>query len=251
MPDRYEPIIPEGQHLGTSREVDDAVTGHLFADGTNELKGHAAWRRVDEPADNYVPAYEHVPRRELTPEERELVQQLAVLFVAGVFRAVNTAAPHVMHWWSEKAAPTVASAWKRVTAGRKAKSQVTDATSPLVCPTAFVASAAEVEAAAAEPEVSMSRSEWEHRFRAMLAAGAFQEEQKRILLNARIEDDYASLEAQSAMEQLTPQQFAGRIRLMLEANPSLLNEETAAELMRVFSIRPMPLGGQGNAELER
>jgi hypothetical protein len=84
----------------------------------------------------------------------------------------------------------------------------------------------------------MSRAEWEHRFRAMLAAGAFKEEQLRILSNARIEDGEAVLEAQSTMEQLAPQQFADRIKLMLEANPSLLDEETSAELMRVFSARP-------------
>ena len=35
--DRYKPIIPEGHHLGTSHEVEGAVTGHLFEDGTDEL----------------------------------------------------------------------------------------------------------------------------------------------------------------------------------------------------------------------
>ena len=52
------------------------------------------------------------------------------------------------------------------------------------------------------------------------------------------EDGEVVLEAQSTMEQLAPQQFADRIKLMLEANPSLLDEETSAELMRVFSARP-------------
>jgi len=37
---------------------------------------------------------------------------------------------------------------------------------------------------------------------------------------------------------------------MLEANPLLLNEETSAELMRVFSTRATSLSDLGSAELE-
>ena len=246
----YQPIVPEGQHLGTSHKVDGAVTGHLFQDGTNELKGHAAWRWVDEPEQDYSPSYEYEPSREptpeeprkLTPEERELAEKIAEIIVAGAVRAVVAATPHVKRWWNEKAVPPVKSAWKRVSAQRKANNQAAAATSSSVRPATFVASATSVELAVAEPKISMRTAEWEQRFRAMLAAGAFKEEQLRILSSARIEDGDALLETQSTMEQLTPQQFADRIKLMLEANPSLLDEETSAELMRVFSAPPKPSG---------
>lgn len=251
----YEPIVPKGQHLGTSREVDGAVTGHLFDNGTNELRGHAAWRLVDDSEEDYSScddsySYDDEPSHELTPEERELAEQIAALILAGIVLAVTEAAPHVRRWWNEKAVPRVKSAWKRIPLPRKANSQVATTTSDSVTPPRFVASATGVEIAVLKSKVSMSSSEWEHRFRAMLAAGAFKDEQLRILSDARIEDGDGVLEAQSAMEQLTPRQFADRITLMLEANPSLLDNDTSAELMRVFSTRLRPKG-RGSRELEK
>lgn len=47
----YEPIVPEGHHLGNSHTVAGAVTGHVYEDGTNHLKGHAAWQFVEEPSE--------------------------------------------------------------------------------------------------------------------------------------------------------------------------------------------------------
>lgn len=245
----YEPIVPEGQHLGTSHNVDGAVTGHLFEDGTNELKGHAAWHWVDEPTENYSSSYAYEPPRELTPDERELAEKIAGLILAGVALGVVKATPHVTRWWSETAVPAGKSAWKRVTAPRRANGQVAAAASPYVSQATFVASAAGVEVAVAESKISMSRAEWEHRYHAMLAAGAFKDEQQRILANARIEDDDTALDASSAMEELTPQQFADRIKLMLETNPSLLDGETSAELVRVFSPRSKPSDDPGLPEL--
>ena len=146
--------------------------------------------------------------------------------------------------------PTVASVWKRIIPPRKVNSRFAAATSSSVSRATFVANATGVEDAVAESKISMSGAEWEHRFRAMLAAGAFQQEQQRILSNARIEDDDAALEAQSAIEQLAPQQFADRIKLMLEANLSLLDHDTSAELARVFSVQPKPSSDQGKPERE-
>ena len=64
----------------------------------------------------------------------------------------------------------------------------------------------------------------------MLAAGRFQERQRLILLNARID------EAADDRDQLTPQQFAAAIQSMLAANPALLDEATTAELMRILRV---------------
>ncbi|MCW2134522.1 hypothetical protein [Arthrobacter sp. VKM Ac-2550] len=249
----YQPIVPEGQHLGTSHKVDGAVTGHLFEDGTNELKGHAAWQWVDEPEPDYSPSYEYewsreptpAEPRQLTPEERELAEKIAALIVAGTVRAVAAATPHMKRWWNEKAVPPVKSVWKRVTSPRRANSQAAAATSSSLSQATFVASATGVEVAVRESKISMGSAEWAQRFRAMLAAGAFKDEQLRILSSARIEDGDPLLETQSKMEQLTPQQFADRIKLMLEANPSLLDEETSAELTRVFSALSKPSNDPG------
>ncbi|GHH65361.1 hypothetical protein [Promicromonospora soli] len=171
--------------------------------------------------------------------------------MAGVVLGVVKATPHVKRWWSETAVPAGKSAWKRVTGPRGASGQVAAAASFPVSQATLVASAAGVEVALAESKISMSRAEWEHRFHAMLAAGAFKDEQQRILANARIEDDDTAMDASSAIEELTPQQFAERLKLMLEANPSLLDEETSAELVRVFGPRSMPSDDPGLLELGR
>jgi hypothetical protein len=236
----YEPVVPKGQHLGTSRNVEDAVTGHLFEDGTKEPKGHAAWRLVDEPKEDYSSSYDYEAPRQLTQEEMERAAELAALMIYGIVKAVVVVTPYVVRWWKEKAAPTAKSAWKRATARRKANSQVAPVSDSSVSRARFVVSSTGVELAVAESKIRMSGAEWEQRFRAVLAAGAFKEEQQRILSNAQIEDDRTALETQSIAEQLTPQQFADRIQLMLEANPSLLDDATSAELMRVFSLQLKP-----------
>jgi hypothetical protein len=229
--------VPLGQHLGTSHEVDGAVTGHLFDNETNKLQGHAAWREVDEPAYEYSSHdddYEHP--RQLTQEEIEQIAELAALIIFGIVKAVAVASPHVRRWWDERLVPTANSAWKRIFKPRKAKRQVAPASSR---PT-FIATPSGVEIAVAESKLTMSSREWRERFRAMLAAGAFQEHQRQILSNARIEDDSHALESVAASDQLTPQQFADRIKLMLEANPSLLNDSTLSELERIFSAQSKP-----------
>lgn len=230
----YEPIIPDGQHLGTSHEVDGAVTGHLFEDGSNKLRGHAAWRWVDPVTEECSSSYRGEPSRELTEEERELAAQLVGLLLIVTIRAVGAATPHVKRWWNERAVPAAASAWSRVTALRRANSGTVVAASSIVERAASTGSAVGAEVASVESQIAMSSAEWMERFFAMLVAGAFKEEQQRILSNARIEDGEAASEARNMIEQLTPRQLADRIRLMLEVDPSLLDGETSAELMRVF-----------------
>ena len=245
----YEPIIPEGQHLGTSREVDGAVTGHLFEDGTNELKGHAAWRRVDEPQQSYPPSYDCVPPYELTPEEREFAEQLAARILIGIVIAIDAAAPHIKRWWDGRAAPAVASTWKRVTALRKANSKAAAGTASSVSCAALVASAN--GAGDVRSSISMTSFEWEHRFRAMLTARAFAEQQYRLLCDARIEDSDVAVEARSTIEQLISQHAADRLKPMYETSPSLLDGETLAELVRVLNARPEPSNDQSKPELEQ
>lgn len=103
----YEPIVPEGHHLGTSHQVDDAVTGHLFEDGTNDLKGHASWRWVDEGDDDASSTYEPEPPRPLTQEELELAAQVATLAAAFIVGVVIEATPYIKRWWNGKAIPAM------------------------------------------------------------------------------------------------------------------------------------------------
>ena len=100
---------------------------------------------------------------------------------------------------------------------------------------------ADAEDVVAEAKITMSRAEWMHRFHAMVAAGAFREEQRRILASAFVDDEDEPLGGVAGPIELTSQQFADHVQLMLAANPSLLNEETSAELVRVFTERNVAL----------
>jgi hypothetical protein len=83
--------------------------------------------------------------------------------------------------------------------------------------------------------VSMTGEEWQQCVRAWMAAGMVQQELWTRLSNAHIEDaDEATLAAQRRMEELSPQQAAHRIRLMLEANPSLRNNFLMADIARIL-----------------
>lgn len=245
----YEPIVPEGQHLGTSRNVDGAVTGHLFEDGTNDLKGHAAWHWVDDPEEEYSSGQVYEPPHKLTQEEREAAEKITGFILAGIFIGVEEAAPYVKRWWNERALPAVASAWKRVSKPREQR-QSAASVSPSTGGATFTASPMGVEVAISKSKISMTRAEWGHRFHAMRAASAFKDEQQRILSNARLEDGETALDAQfSRMEPVTPQQFAEHITLMLELNPSLLDAETSTELMRIFGAHSEPLSGPAGTEI--
>jgi hypothetical protein len=107
----------------------------------------------------------------------------------------------------------------------------------------FVASSAGVVPARAD-EIRMTSAEWERRFRWMLTAGAFAQEQMRVLSIARIDDRQTALMEPSETEVLTATQFVERVMLMLEANPSLLHTATSTALIRVFDPRKDPLQGR-------
>jgi hypothetical protein len=53
------------------------------------------------------------------------------------------------------------------------------------------------------------------------------------------------------MEKLSPQEIAERIRLMLEADPSLLDEETSARLMELLEGLPIVDGHHVPVEIEK
>jgi len=84
--------------------------------------------------------------------------------------------------------------------------------------------------------VSMTGEEWQQCMRAWMAAGMVEQELWTRLSHAHIEDaDEATLTAQRRMEELSPQQAAHRIGLMLEANPSLSNYSLLADFVKLFS----------------
>lgn len=208
--------------------VDGAKVGLLFDNETNGLVGHAPWREVDdEPAELHVHNYYVAPP---TPEEiqaqREHDEAIEALITLVLVAAVK-ATPHVRRWVNEKAVAPVRSAWERRSVARKAKRGATDDVPSLEREVTFIASATGVEIAVPATEIRMSRAEWDERVRAMEAAGAFRDEQLRILASARIEGDVVSLDTPDAAEQLTAAQFGRSIGLLPAGSPPLFVGEAA------------------------
>jgi hypothetical protein len=92
--------------------------------------------------------------------------------------------------------------------------------------------AKEVDVVLEEHQASMSGAEAQERLLAVLVAAAFIAEQMRVLSNARIVD--ASPELRNAMNKLTVPQLTDSMNRMLQANASLLDDETSAGLMKIF-----------------
>jgi hypothetical protein len=85
-----------------------------------------------------------------------------------------------------------------------------------------------------------------------MAAGAAEQELWRLLSNAQIRDaDPLTLEAQHQMEQLTAEQGAQRIRLMLEADPGIRDELSVSALLAFLLGNVAPLGQKQRLSLGR
>ncbi len=103
-----------------------------------------------------------------------------------------------------------------------------------------------------EARISMSSAEWQNHVRAWMAAGAIERELWRRLSNAQISDaDQLTLEAQRRMEQLTAEQGAQRVRLMLEANPGLGDELGLSEFLTYFLKNLAPLDRNEPVSIDR
>lgn len=149
---------------------------------------------------------------------RDIRVVLGALALLAAMKATEKAAPHVRRWWINRASPTIRSVWEKLAKSRKADSLTVDT----------VLNSSQVTITSSdEHKNSMSSTEAMERFVAALVAGLlsenakrYSEEQIEVLRNARIED----LELPDSRGMLTPEQVGDGIRLMLEQNPSLLDD---------------------------
>lgn len=214
----YEPIIPKGQHLGTSRDVADAVTGHLF-DGSNHLVGQAAWRHVDEPTES-----EDEARTSVNGATPMLWTAVGVsVGVVGTLIAVRYRSQLKRAW----------SRLSRTTQPELSAEAETEAESAFAGITVADFSN-EVQTAVEDFATVMDSEEAQARLAAILAAGAFIAEQMRMLSNARISDSSELPELQNALAQLSTQRVVDGMNRMLESKADLLDEHTSELFMRYF-----------------
>lgn len=249
---RFDVEVPDGQHLGFSRDTDGAYRAHLFDDETNGLVGHAELFEPDGDDEDslnsqyvYVSVSEAREDRELTAEE--IAQALADLIRLGIVVAALAAeaAPHVKSWLHDRAIPAikatsgnvlhgVKSTWNRFLGTRKVELEGTPAETVWAIEPPCADSSTELEVAFEVYRSRMGSAEARERFVVALLAKAFSEEQMRMLRNAKIEEDGDALGLKAAVEALTPQQVGDTLTLILEKNPSLLDRESLAELGTVL-----------------
>lgn len=167
-------------------------------------------------------------------ERAELEALLGALMALGVLIALEKAKPHVTSWWNDKAVPAMKSARNRLARSRRGGRHAATAGSSTPVGSAPGESSQEIVSVAEERAYIMSSAEARERFVAALEARLFIDEQLRILRNARIEDEDGHLESRSAADALTARQVGESVALMLEMNPSLLDEKTLEELGKIL-----------------
>lgn len=261
---RFDVEIPDGQHLGFSRDTDGAYRAHLFDDETNGLVGHAELFEVQEDATE-SPYVQHVyvsdstgtKTSELTDEElEELLRGLVSLaIIVATFAAA--AAPQVKNWWhgvalpamksgSETARVAIKSAGeKTVMTAKSALNKLTEtlrhgggaSSEPARESEAVIenSSSNEVEVAFESYRARMDSTEARERFAAALLARAFSDEQLRLLREAEFENDPDSRLLHATMGRLTQEQVTATLSLLLQKNPSLLERQPLTELATVVS----------------
>ncbi|MEV0578084.1 hypothetical protein [Streptomyces sp. NPDC050392] len=236
--------VPKGARLLQSSKTAGARRG-MTRDPDNEL-GHAEIFLKEENGPDPVvecphgwPDSDQHKSEALEQERRENAEFLAeVIFQIGL-KVAEKAAPHVKKWWSEQAFPAMRTKWNGQalpsvkTKWASVRSRVSDRRAEAT---------GDLQDAITVPRDRrkvMSGAEARQRFAAAVAARIYSDGQLRLLRNARVVDEGENGPVEvEATDDLTPQRIGEQVALMLETDPSLLNEDTLAELQRlVASIR--------------
>lgn len=244
---RFDVEVPDGQHLGFSRDTEGAFRAHLFDDEGNRLAGHAELFEPDDDDSSglhygYGSDSQAEDDSQLTDEE--LAEALGALIGLAIIVAslAVEAAPHVSKWWKSQVVPAakstwarIESTWNRIPKTLKAETRAANAVKLTLTDSQRGDSSTEVTVALEDYRARMSSAEARERFVAALLARSFSEAQMRMLRTAKIEDADGELELDKAIETLTPHQVGETLKLMLEKNPSLLSSESLGDLGSIFT----------------
>lgn len=199
----YAASIPDGADLVASRATPGWVRGFFrTADG---IGGHAEFSKVD--------------------VRRPIVIGLAATVFATV--AVIKSKPRIRQWRENEVVPTDQTVWSRVIRqdGVPNQSAVTE-----LARTAVEDFSSDVDVALADARTSMSSDEAQRHLLEILMAASIIADRMRTLSNAHIKD-FPKLTA--ATKTLTTRHVTDTINRLLEANMSLLDDETSARLANI------------------
>ncbi|MFJ3961415.1 hypothetical protein [Streptomyces sp. NPDC090036] len=229
----------EGMQLGRSRDGDGASSPNLFTPGSKGVKGQVKIYDIGEgeggsltdspPVVRVASEYGADSRGRERLEPEEIVELLAILV-----EVAERAAPHLKRWWNDQLRPFVKSTRSRLARTGKDESRAITPESSALVESVSSEDLRELVAELEGHRVAMRGVEARERFVAALVARLFSEEQFRTLRNARIEDEDGSSRLSGVLETLTPKQVEDSITLMLEANPSLLDEAKLAEIWKIL-----------------
>lgn len=181
-------------------------------DDTNKLETHATLGPVVDDDEG---------------DATETAIQVAVGIAIGVVTTIGVikATPHVKRWIKR-----LRSKWD---GGSEEREVALETASAGVATLSIAEFASEVDAALDEHRTSMSSAEAQKRVLAILMAAAFIADELRALSSAQIEDG-SPAELRKAIERLTAPQLTESLNRVLEADASLLDDRTSAELMNLF-----------------
>ena len=227
---------PDDAELSQSRKK-PGQSSPLTRDAENNL-GQVTLSDVDEDDSVTDPVYIYITDVDDADSEdeeaSELERLLGALVVLGVILAIERAKPHVTQWWSDRARPAITRTRSRLGRIRRSGRRPATVESSAVIGQAVPESSQEMLAALDEYRSSMTSAEARERFVAALVAREFSDAQLRILRQAAINDPLDQVALERAAEAVTPEQVAQALTLMLESNPSLVDQGALAELARML-----------------
>ena len=228
--------IPKGERLADSRKTEGWSRGFTpkSTDKGPEhveirLKDEGDSQSVQEPEVIYVTEYVEAPR----PPELSMAEQAAADFLSRVIEElIEAAKPHVAHWWNTHVIPAMRAQrddflLKRQarTAKKVRRATVTTATFIAEQAAEDEASSQQVDTAPDDPKITMTSEQFQQLFMTWLAREDAQQALWHAIANAHIKDgDGPALAWRQEINELSPQQRIERVKEILSANPSILED---------------------------
>lgn len=225
--------------LTPGQKKEGGLHQNLF-DADGNLKGSARFvpdeDGDDEPLVITETVYVTLEERRRDRAAEELQEEISRLISIYIDRGIERAKPIVEQWWRESARPAIVARRERFRARRAARRQARE---PIYVESTIVEDSTEVAEAEPEARPAMSKAEAEARYLAALAARAYSDEQMRLVSSAQIVEGGGPDELAQSLAELPAEEVRGLIEAMV-TNPSMLGEETLADLASLLGQTPRP-----------
>ncbi|MFJ7270346.1 hypothetical protein ACIQV3_27555 [Streptomyces sp. NPDC099050] len=258
--DEYEAVVRvrKGARFVRSRKTTGAHRGMTRDPDSHEVGQAEIFLKEAEEEENEPDPVEDYPQDRLdsdpqesqarAQERREEAEFLAEVLVQIGLRLAEKAAPHVRKWWFDQALPAVKAKWNDP-ARTSLKTKWNDRALPSVKAkwssvarsrtserrAEAVEDPQEIVTAEGDERTTMSGADARKRIAAAVTARLFSDGQLRLVRKARIVEEAEDGPVELDADDLTPQRIGEYVALMLEANPSLLGEDTLAELGQLIA----------------